>query len=176
MTTFLFFCWIFLPHLTHQILLSRLNSVFGIPSTALQSLILLRQISVHSSQYNSSSSPSQLMYGVPHGSVLGPILFVLYTMPLSDIIANHYNTMVSCPLRLWRWEPCGAVRLIDRTRWPHSLPAPNLQVLRQLWTGRLNFPPLLFHFEEYAFLECRTYDKSVVVGWWKKCRGAWCCE
>ena len=76
--------------LDHQILLSRLNSVLGIQSTALQwfqSYLSDRYQST--SVNNSSSSPSQLMYGVPQGSVLGPIFFVLYTTPLSDIKANH---------------------------------------------------------------------------------------
>ena len=50
----------------HQILLSRLNCVFGIQSTAFQwfqSYLSDRYQSTSVS--NSSSSPSQLMYGVP---------------------------------------------------------------------------------------------------------------
>ena len=35
------------------------------------------------------SSPSLLTCGVPQGSVLGSILFILYTQPLSDIISHH---------------------------------------------------------------------------------------
>ena len=84
--------WIFQLRLTldQQILLSRLETVFGICSTALQwfrSYLLDRnQCAVVN---NSASSSSPVMFGVPQGSVLGPVLFVLYTTPLSDIIANH---------------------------------------------------------------------------------------
>ena len=74
----------------HQILLSHLNSVLGIQFTALQWFQSYLSDRYQSPTVNKSSlSPSQLMYGVPQGSALGPILFILYTTPLSDIIADH---------------------------------------------------------------------------------------
>ena len=73
----------------HDILLSRLSSWFGLSNTVLfwfRSYLSCRTFSV--SIDNSSSIPSKLLYGVPQGSVLGPILFILYTTPLSHLITS----------------------------------------------------------------------------------------
>ena len=62
----------------------------GIQSTALEWFESYLSDRCQFTSVNNSSSPqSQRKCGVPQGSVLGPVLFVLYTTPLSDIIASH---------------------------------------------------------------------------------------
>jgi hypothetical protein len=75
----------------HKILLSRLSTTFGITGNALNllsSYLLDRTQSVVIGPGHDQSSPSPLVTGVPQGSVLGPLLFCLYTTPLTTTL-NH---------------------------------------------------------------------------------------
>ena len=77
------------------ILLQRLTNLFGITGTfktwiASYLIDQTEKVKVGSSE----SSMVTLKYGVPQGSVLGPILFILYTTPLGQICRKdgiHYH-------------------------------------------------------------------------------------
>lgn len=74
----------------HSILLERLETSFGIQSTPL--LWLNSYLSERAHQVKIGdliSSPLPIKYGVPQGSVLGPVLFSLYVQPLSLLIHEH---------------------------------------------------------------------------------------
>ena len=74
----------------HSILLSRLHTRFGIVGDALswiESYLSNRHYIVQVGSHK--SSPHCLNYGVPQGSVLGPLLFSAYTSPITDVINAH---------------------------------------------------------------------------------------
>ena len=84
----------------HDILLHRLEHTFGFQGTALawvRSYLSGRTQTV--SIDGRLSSPTVIRYGVPQGSVLWPILFILYTQPLPCVIVIiQYHT--SCMLMI----------------------------------------------------------------------------
>ncbi len=77
-----------------DILLSRLENRFRITGNVLcwiRSYLTDRKQSVCIKNETSSatSDPKQLKWGVPQGSVLGPVLFTAYTAPLGDLAQEH---------------------------------------------------------------------------------------
>ena len=74
----------------HSILVTRLQNWFGLDGLSLywfSSYLALRSQAV--SINDSISAFSTLSCGVPQGSVLGPLLFTLYTTPLGSVISKN---------------------------------------------------------------------------------------
>ena len=74
----------------YSILLSRLEHWVGIKGPALEffrSYLSGRSFSV--TLGDATSSTASLLCGVPQGSILGPILFMLYLLPLGSIFRKH---------------------------------------------------------------------------------------
>ena len=74
----------------HAKLISRLSNRFGVKGTALawfKSYLTSRQQFVNVE--GGMSSRRSLLRGVPHGSVMGPLLYRVYTAPIADISKKH---------------------------------------------------------------------------------------
>ena len=103
--------------LSHSILLLRLRNRFGFSSAAFDWIESYIKGRSHSFVIRGKTSANQeLLRGVPQGSVLGPILFTVYSSPLEDIIKAHGfgHAMYADDTQVYA--------IVNRDDWPNVIP------------------------------------------------------
>ena len=121
----------------HAILLRRLDDWFGVAGNALDWFELCLTVRCQRIRPGDClSSKADLKFGVPQGSVWGPLLFTLYTTPLSSMICEHaiphhlyaddsqlyvsfasgdsagaLNGLQSCLASVWSWMSTNKLKL-----------------------------------------------------------------
>ena len=76
--------------LDHSSIINLLSTWYGIDGIALDWFVSYLSDRKHKVKLRDClSSPAEVAFGVPQGSVLGPLLFTLYTTPLSYVIQRH---------------------------------------------------------------------------------------
>ena len=74
----------------HDVLVTRLEQRFGVTGCAIAWITsYLSDRSQSVKIHGGVSDDTPLVFGVPQGSALGPILFTMYTTPIGDIIRRH---------------------------------------------------------------------------------------
>ena len=100
----------------HHVLLTRLNHDMGLNGVALswfKSYLSDRCQAVHIDGATSKTTP--LHHGVPQGSVMGPLLFTLYTRQLGKLISEH-----NCIYHLYA-DDCQLLQFNERIDDPSTL-------------------------------------------------------
>ena len=118
----------------HDILLKRLKFNFGINHKALDWFSSYLQHRSYKVKINNTlSDGTKLNYGVPQGSILGPILFSLYITEINNIISSHnlschfyaddiqiylkcdnntdFKNLINCLEQINEWTSCNYLRL-----------------------------------------------------------------
>ena len=105
----------------HNVLFTRMELLLGIRGMPLQwfkSYLAARTQRVHID--GSFSSPQDLSFGVPQGSCLGPQLFLVYMLPLGNIIRKHdmelqmYADDTQIYVSICPVTPCGVVQAVSK--------------------------------------------------------------
>jgi len=106
----------------HSVLLQRPQKLYGLHGTVIgwfASYLTLRSQYVRTPA--SKSTPSFVLYGVPQGSVLGPILFVLYVAEVLQLVKDHrlMPHAYADDTRCWivhKWLLIGSFRTMTRQK------------------------------------------------------------